>query len=159
MTRVEATPARRHARLRISTTQPTQFIDLTDDVEAFVDAAGVRAGIINLQTLHTTTAIVLNEHEPLLLGDFTALLERTAPLRAPYRHDDFSVRTVNLIPGEVERVNGHAHCRALFLSPSACLNIVDGRLELGRWQRIFLAELDGPRVRELSIVVIAADGR
>src|SRR5262245_54668445 len=147
-----ATPAYRHTRLRIATTSPTQFIDITDRIQALVVEAGVLAGLVNVQSLHTTAAIVLNEHEPLLLADFAALLERTAPASTSYRHDDLSVRTVNLTPDE--RVNGHAHCRALLLMPSACLNIVGGRLQLGRWQRIFLAELDGPRVRDLSVLLL-----
>jgi hypothetical protein len=37
---------------------------------------------------------------------------------------------------------------------SACLNVVDGRLLLGRWQRVFLVELDGPRERVLSLMVL-----
>ena len=62
-----------------------------------------------------------------------------------------SVRTVNLAPDE--RANGYAHCRALLLPTSALLNVAEGRLQLGRWQRVFLVELDGPRVREVSVPV------
>jgi secondary thiamine-phosphate synthase enzyme len=51
-----------------------------------------------------------------------------------------------------ERPNGHAHCRALLLPSSASLNVVDGRLQLGTWQRVFLVELDGPRDREVSLL-------
>jgi thiamine phosphate synthase YjbQ (UPF0047 family) len=40
------------------------------------------------------------------------------------------------------------------LGTSCCLNIVNGRLMLGRWQRVFLAELDGPRSRDISVLVI-----
>ena len=98
-----------------------------------VAASGVRTGVVNVQTLHTTTAIVVNEHEPLLLADFVALLERAAPRRAEYRHDNWLLRTVN-VTGD-ERANGHGHCRALLLGTSACLNVVDGRLRLGQWQR------------------------
>ena len=36
------------------------------------------------------------------------------------------------------------------------LNVVGGELDLGRWQSLFLAELDGPRSRSLSIVVVGA---
>jgi secondary thiamine-phosphate synthase enzyme len=61
-------------------------------------------------------------------------------------------RTVNLAPDE--RANGHAHCRALLLGPTALLNVADGRLQLGRWQRVFLVELDGPRRREISVQVL-----
>ena len=53
-----------HTTIRIETEHPTQFIDLTDEVEARVAKAGVRAGLVNIQSLHTTTAIVVNEHEP-----------------------------------------------------------------------------------------------
>ncbi len=81
----------RHARLHITTRHPTEFIDLTDRLERLVADAGLRFGILNVQTLHTTTAIVVNEHEPLLLTDFQALLEAAAPGDGRYRHDDTTV--------------------------------------------------------------------
>ena len=146
--------ARRDAAIRLTTHQPTEFIDLTDRLERLVARAGVRNGLLNVQTLHTTTGIVVNEHEPLLLADFQSLLERLAPDDGRYRHDDASIRTVNVTAEE--RPNGHSHCRALFLPVSACLNIVDGRLRIGRWQRIFFVELDGPRDREISVYILHA---
>ena len=137
--------------LRLTTTRPTEFIDLTEQLQRLVADAGLRFGILNVQSLHTTTAIIVNEHEPLLLTDFQALLEGAAPDDGRYGHDDTSVRTVNVI--DAERPNGHAHCRALLLPPSACLNVAGGRVLLGRWQRVFLVELDGPRDREVSVLV------
>ena len=147
----------RYTTIRITTERPTQFIDLTDRLEALVAEAGIRFGFVNVQTLHTTTAVVVNELEPLLLSDFEAVLEKAAPSHEAYRHDDVSVRTVNLTPDE--RVNGHAHCRALLLAPSVSLNVIDGRLLLGRWQRVFMAELDGPRTREVSILIVGEGDR
>ena len=141
-------PACRHIRLRLSTRQPGEFVDLTDRLQGLVAEAHIGVGIINVQTLHTTTAIVVNEHEPLLLDDFAAVLEAAAPQDRPYRHDDFSRRRVNVVEGE--RVNGHSHCRALLLPTSVCLNISGGRLVIGRWQRVFFVELDGPQEREIS---------
>lgn len=146
----------RHSRLRLGTSRAMEFIDLTDQIEAQVAETGIRTGLVNIQSLHTTTAIIVNEHEPLLLEDFEALLTRTAPPQTSYRHDDMRVRTVNLAPGE--RPNGHAHCRALLLPSSALLNLADGRLQLGRWQRLFLVELDGPRDREVSVLVLGEEG-
>jgi secondary thiamine-phosphate synthase enzyme len=140
-----------HARLHVTTTHPTEFIDLTDRLERLVADAGLRFGMVNVQTLHTTMAVVVNEHEPLLLTDFRQLLEAAAPADHRYRHDDPTVRTVNLV--EEERPNGHAHCRALLLPSFACLNVTSGRLQLGRWQRVFLVELDGPRERSVSVLV------
>jgi secondary thiamine-phosphate synthase enzyme len=147
----------RHVRIRVTTTRPTEFIDLTDRLGRFLAATGVRFGMLNVQTLHTTTAVVVNEHEPLLLGDFRAVLEAAAPGDGRYRHDDATIRTVNMT--DAERPNGHAHCRALLLPSSACLNVAEGRLVLGRWQRVFFVELDGPREREISVLVMSESER
>jgi secondary thiamine-phosphate synthase enzyme len=144
----------RHEHVRVVTGQPSQFVDITSEVAHVVTRSGIRDGLVNVQALHTTTAVVVNEHEPLLLNDFASTLERVAPSDQPYRHDDFGSRQVNLTPGE--RVNGHAHCRALVLAPCACLNVVGGRVHIGRWQRIFLVELDGPRQREVSVMVLGS---
>ena len=140
-----------HSIIRMNTHQPTEFIDLSSRLAALVAEADIRVGVINVQSLHTTTAIVVNEHEPLLLADFAALLANAARADTSYRHDDMSTRTVNVAPGE--RANGHAHCRALLLGSSVSINVAGGQLQLGRWQRIFLVELDGPRNREVSVLV------
>ena len=142
----------RHARLRLITERPTEFLDITDRVQACVAEAELHTGVVNIQSRHTTTAITVQEHEPLLLEDFAALLEAAVPARSAYRHDDLLVRTVNVTPGEPR--NGYAHCRAFLLNATACLHVAQGRLQLGRWQRIFLVELDGPRVRELSLMLM-----
>jgi secondary thiamine-phosphate synthase enzyme len=151
------TPARacRFTRIRLDTSQTTEFIDLTDRLDQFIVESDVRVGILNVQTSHTTAAIVVNEHEPLLLADFLAFFERTVPQSTVYGHDDMSRRT-NVGAGEPR--NGHAHCRALLLPTSVCLNVVDGRLVLGPWQRVFLVELDGPRRREVSVVAVGESG-
>ena len=146
-----------HAHIRIATDHPTQFIDLTDRLEALVAQSGIRFGFVNVQSLHTTAAIVVNENEPLLLRDFADALERSAPATLVYQHDDLALRTVNLTADE--RVNGHAHCRALILGLSACINVIYGRLHLGAWQRVFLVELDGPRDREISVLILGEGDR
>jgi secondary thiamine-phosphate synthase enzyme len=130
---------------------------LTDRLQGFVANASVRFGILNVQTLHTTTAVIINEHEPLLLADFQGLLESAAPGHGLYRHDDTTVRTVNVTAPE--RPNGHAHCRALLLPSSVCINVANDRLLLGRWQRVFLVELDGPREREISALLLGGAER
>lgn len=124
-------------------------MDITDRVHRFVGDARLSTGLVNVQTLHTTTAVLVNEHEPLLLEDLRALLGRLAPLAGGYAHDDLARRAA--VPWDEPR-NGHAHCRAVLLPTSVCLNVVGGRLTLGRWQRIFFVDLDGPRSRELTLV-------
>jgi thiamine phosphate synthase YjbQ (UPF0047 family) len=155
-----------HSTIRITTHHPTEFVDLTSRLAALVADAEIHTGFVSVQSLHTTTGIVVNEHEPLLLADFANCLEAIAPRGARYQHDsphrnrnpqraakadDPAVRHVDRSADE--RVNGHAHCRALLLPSCACLNVVDGQLLLGRWQRVFLAELDGPRERQISVVL------
>jgi secondary thiamine-phosphate synthase enzyme len=134
------------------TKEPLQFLDLTDEIAACVGRSGVDHGVVNIHSRHTTAAIVVNEHESLLLGDLKERLERFAPAGAGYQHDDFEIRTENLTPDE--RPNGHSHVQALVLPCGVSLNLVEGELQLGRWQRIFLAELDGGRMREISVLVM-----
>jgi secondary thiamine-phosphate synthase enzyme len=97
---------------------------------------------------------LVNEHEPLLISDLEAMFERLAPVAGEYSHDDFSRRTINLAPGE--RRNGHAHLRAALLRTSETLAVIRGRLDLGKWQRVFLVELDGGQRRELSLTMLGA---
>lgn len=146
-----------HARIGVASGQAMEFIDLTTRIEALVTEAGLHTGLVHIQSLHTTTAVVVTEDEPLLLVDFGDLLARAAPRHAPYRHDDPNAR--NLPPAQGEHADGHAHCQALLLGSSASLNFAESRLQLGRWQRVFLVELDGPRQREVSVLAFGEGGR
>jgi secondary thiamine-phosphate synthase enzyme len=142
----------RHIVLAIETRQPLEFVDLTVDVSRAVEEAGLDEGLVSVQTRHTTTGLLINEHEPLLLNDLEAMFERLVPASLPFAHDDSSRRTVNL--STPERRNGHAHCRAALLRTSECVTVTGGRLNLGRWQRIFLVDFDGGQRRELSLTLI-----
>jgi secondary thiamine-phosphate synthase enzyme len=140
-----------HSLIRLQTEACMQFIDLTDEVKLIVERSGVRNGWVNVQTKHTTTAVIVNENEPLLQEDLKLLLEHVAPRAREYQHNDFS-RRVDIPPDEP--ANGHSHCKALFLPMSACVNIAEGQIQLGRWQRIFLLELDESRERNISVMVM-----
>jgi secondary thiamine-phosphate synthase enzyme len=137
--------------LSVRTERHLEFADVTDEVVRTVAEAGVREGFAVIFSRHTTAGVRINEHEPLLLEDMARLLETMIP-QGNYRHDDFTVRTVNLT--ENERVNGHSHCRSLLLGASETVPVSGGQLLLGRWQRIFLVELDGPNRRELVVQVV-----
>jgi len=144
----------RHSTIRLQTASCMEFIDVTELVSQRIRNSGVKNGMVNVQTMHTTTAIIVNENEPLLLEDMKKAIERVSPRYLRYQHDDFTIRTVNLEPAECR--NGHAHCQALFLSTSVTLNVVKGRMQLGRWQRIFFIELDRPKARNISLMIIGA---
>jgi secondary thiamine-phosphate synthase enzyme len=135
----------------VRTRSALEFVDVTARVGDAVARSGILDGLVSVQSLHTTAAVVVNEAEPLLLEDLRATLERAAPRHLAYRHDDFALRE-EVAPDEP--ANGHAHCRALFLRASETLAVADGRVRLGRWQRLFLVELDGPRTRTLCVTVL-----
>lgn len=128
------------------------FHDLTDLARAVVARAGVAAGTLLVSTRHTTCAVVVQEHEPLLLADMADRLRRYAGADEDYRHNDFAVRTVNMCDGEC--ANGHAHCQHLLLGAAVTLPVRDGRPVLGLWQRVFLVELDRPRLRHFDVQVM-----
>ena len=81
-------------------------------------------------------------------------IRSVAPRNGNYRHNDFSVRTVNMT--EDECPNGHAHCQHLLLSTSESVPIIGGEPQLGQYQRIFFVELDRPRSREVLVQVLGA---
>ena len=139
----------------LRTERRLQFVDLTTLVAERVRRSGVAEGIVLVQSRHTTAAVVVNENEPLLLEDFQDLLERWAPAGARYRHDDLAARAS--APPD-ERANGQAHARALLLGVSVCLGVTEGRIDLGRWQSVFLVELDGPRRRSVVVQVQGVPG-
>lgn len=138
--------------LRYETIHPLQFIDITEDVERVVANSGVSEGTVTVFTKHTTAAIKINEHEPELLKDMGELLASFAPDDHSYFHNDFTVRWVNMV--EDECPNGHAHCQHLLLGTSETIPLMDARLMFGRWQRIFLIELDHARDRDVVVSVM-----
>ncbi|MGH9320281.1 MAG: secondary thiamine-phosphate synthase enzyme YjbQ [Vicinamibacteria bacterium] len=142
-----------HDRVRLRTQKRVQFIDLSELVRERVRRAEIRSGIVNVHTRHTTTGVVLNENEHHLLRDFEDRLEAWAPREASYRHNDLEARSFQLIP-ETERPNGDAHARALLLGASETMNVIEGGVDFGEWQRLFLVELDGPRERSVSLMIL-----
>jgi secondary thiamine-phosphate synthase enzyme len=138
--------------LEFETTTAPEFIDITEDVIRVVESSGIVFGQVAIFSQHTTAAIKINEFEPLLLRDLARTLRNFAPPNAYYEHNDFSRRTVNMNPDEC--ANGHAHVQHLFLGTSETIPVVDGRVTLGTWQRIFLIELDHPRLRRVLVNVI-----
>ena len=151
--RAPASAMRFHSEVvDLRTEQPFEFIDISDRVTECLRRSGVSHGLLNVQTGHTTTAVVVNENEPGLLRDLVEMLERLAPREAVYCHDDFAARPTP-VPAD-ERENGHSHLRSVLLASSVTLNVVDGAIALGRWQRIFLVELDGSQRRAVSIGVM-----
>jgi secondary thiamine-phosphate synthase enzyme len=138
------------------TERSSQLIDLTDDVLDVVARSEVTNGMVLVYSPHTTCAVVINELENGFAEDFAEFLAEVAPAEGRYyRHDDLEIRTQGIEDDTADYPNGHSHIRAGLLSSSSqTIPIVDGRLMLGRWQRIFFCELDRSRERKVFIQVI-----
>ena len=138
--------------IKMHATRETEFMDITQQVRDCVTDSGVTSGFVVVFSKHTTAAVKLNENEPLLLEDMKKVLERLSPRHGDYKHNDFSIRTVNMNPDECP--NGHAHCQHLLLGTSETIPIVEGAMRFGTYQSIFLIELDHPRPREVVVQVL-----
>ena len=134
--------------LNVKSSVSPEFIDITEDVQGFIQSSGVTQGMVVVFSKHTTAAVVIQENEPLLLEDFKGLLEKIASSGASYRHNDFDVRTVHM--HEDECPNGHSHCQHLVLGSSETIPLVEGKMTLGEWQRVFMVELDGEKARQVG---------
>lgn len=140
--------------LEYHTSHALEFIDITADVQNVVARSGVEFGQVAIVSNHTTAAIVINEHEPLLLNDMARVLSRIVPAGDYYEHNDFSIRTVHMTDREC--ANGHAHCQQLFLGASETVPVHNGAAHIGQWQSIFLIELDHARPRSVFVQALGA---
>jgi secondary thiamine-phosphate synthase enzyme len=134
----------------IVTERELQLIDLADDVMARIETLGIREGTATLVSLHTTCSLFVNESQTALREDMEQFLQHAVDTATPWLHNDPA-------HSDCERMNAGAHLRAMLLSPSVTLQISGGELVLGRWQRLLMAELDGPRTRTLRLQVMGID--
>ncbi|MBI4298850.1 MAG: YjbQ family protein [Chloroflexi bacterium] len=139
-------------QIEVESKEAPEFIDITNEIAGLVRDSEIINGMVVVYSRHTTAAIMINENEPLLLEDMARFLEKIASRNGHYRHNDFSVRMVNMNDGESP--NGHAHCQHLILGASQTIPIANGQIQMGRWQSVFLVELDRPRRREVLIQVL-----
>ncbi|MSQ15622.1 MAG: YjbQ family protein [Dehalococcoidia bacterium] len=138
--------------IKLTAEKAPNFIDITDRIAEIIKKSDITNGLAVVFSKHTTAAIKINENEPELIKDMEMFLARLSPPDADYHHNNFDVRTVNM--EEDECPNGHAHCQHLLLSASETIPVMDGKLQLGVWQRVFFVELDRPRERQVLIQVM-----
>jgi secondary thiamine-phosphate synthase enzyme len=135
--------------ISIATGERFEVRNVTELFRELPAAAGVEQGLMLIQTLHTTTALFLNEFQDALLKDVASMLRRMIGEGDYYFHNDERY-------SDCDRSNAASHLRAMLLGHTLSIPIVDGRLLLGRWQRILFAELDGPQTRSVVAQMIGA---
>ncbi len=126
--------------LRVKTPERVVLVDITDEVNQALGRIGAAHTLCNLFVAHTTAAVIISENwDPDVTQDLLRQLERMVPRDGGYRHGEG---------------NSQAHILSAMLSTSINIPIRDGRLVLGRWQGVMLAEFDGPRERTVVVSVV-----
>ena len=129
--------------IRVRTSERVQLVDITGDVARAVERSGVHSGLCNLFVTHTTAAVIVSENwDPDVTSDMLRHLERLVPLKGDFRHAEG---------------NSQAHILSVMLGTSINIPVREGRLALGRWQGVMLAEFDGPRERTVVASVARLD--
>lgn len=131
----------------VESVEGTQVVDLTEQVMALVRRLRISEGIVSLVSMHTTCTVFINEFQPALMTDVLTFLEQAVAGGVAWRHNDPA-------HSDCDRQNAASHLRALMLGHGLTLQVSGGELVLGQWQRVLMAELDGPRVRTLRIQVM-----
>ena len=132
--------------LVISTDERIELVDLTSRVMEFVRRFNMREGLVSLWSMHTTCSLFINEFQTALLTDIKRFLEQMVARDAEWMHN-------NPEHSDCDRMNADSHLRALLLGHNLTLQVSGGEVVLGQWQRILMAELDGPRARSFRIQI------
>jgi secondary thiamine-phosphate synthase enzyme len=130
----------------VETDQRVELVDLTERIMGFVRRLRVKEGLVSLWSLHTTCCVFINEFQTALLADIKNFLEELVARDADWKHNDPH-------HSDCDRMNADSHLRAMLLGHSLTLQVSGGEVVLGQWQRILMAELDGPRARTLRVQI------
>lgn len=125
----------------IRTSRRVEIVKITDKLDNALKKSGIKSGIMNVFTKHTTSGVTINENESRLIKDLENALESLIPTERGYLH--------NAIDN-----NADSHIRAFFIGSSETIPIENGSLSLGTWQSVFFVELDGPRSRNVIITIV-----
>ena len=128
--------------LAIKTEKRIEIVRITDEVERVVKASGVKDGLVLVNPMHITAAVVVNDNESGLHKDYLRVLERLAPYKGDYRHND---------TGED---NAASHIWRQLMGHQVVMPITNGELDLGTWEQIFYFEFDGQREKRILVKVI-----
>lgn len=141
------------------------FHDVTAAAEETVSRSGIRLGTITVYSPHTTCSVIIQEesHDRTydgtehLLQDMLDRLEVVVPTcrhEGQYLHPGkMHIRhaTENLGEEAAWSLNTDAHLRSAWIGRSETIPIVDGRMQLGEFGRIYFVDFDGVRTRDRTV--------
>ena len=128
-------------KISLATRGFNQIIDITPSLHNLVQQSRLKDGSILIFVPGSTAGLTTIEYEPGLIKDVPEMLEKIAPMRVAYHHDQ-----------TWHDGNGYAHLRAALIGPSLTIPFENGRLQLGTWQQVVFIDFDNrPRQRELHV--------
>jgi secondary thiamine-phosphate synthase enzyme len=132
-------------QLRVDT-RGQGFVEITDAVARWVAGTGIGHGLLTVFCRHTSASLVIQENaDPDVRRDLLTAFDRLAPRNAGYVHATEG-------PDDMP-----AHIRTVLSGVSLSIPVVEGRMALGTWQGIYLAEhRDRPHRRDLIFHLIGA---
>ena len=135
-------------KLSVNSKKSTELIRITDEVRRTVQMSGLKNGIVNVFTLHTTTGVTINEDDIKLEEDIARFMVKLVPEDDSYAHHRFFRKDGRMA------VNAYSHIRASLLGANVTMPLQDGALVLGSRQNIYLVDLDGPQTRGLVVQIV-----
>ena len=120
------------------------LIEITGRIERWVTGSGIDTGVLHVFCRHTSASLLINENAaPAVQRDLLAWLDRAAPEGGDYEHDDEG-------PDDMP-----AHIKALITGSALSIPVGGGRMMLGPWQGVFLAEhRRRPHLRNVVVTLI-----
>ena len=144
--------------LTFETDERREFVRITDEVQAAVDASGIAEGMVLVSAMHITAGVWINDDEPGIQEDALEWLDKLAP---PSWQDPANDVARELLPDPGDyrhhrggEDNGDAHFKNLLVHHQVIVPVTESRLDLGPWQAIFYVEFDGRRPKRLVIKVL-----
>ncbi len=128
--------------MTVQTDHKREFLNITPNINSAVEKSGIRDGLVLVFPLHSNATLFVNDEESGLLQDISEWADRLAPLAPNYHHNPRS------------ESNAGAHLQSLLLNGQACVSVANGKLELGPWQQVIYAELDGQRPKRILIKIL-----
>jgi len=126
-------------------TAPREIKEITGELRTWVEAQGIGQGLLTVFIVHTSASLLVQEnYSPDVLRDLDAFLSRLAPEDPRrYRHNDEG-------PDDMP-----AHLKAALTQVQLTIPVVDGGLQLGTWQGVFVLEhRSQPHRRELILTLL-----
>ncbi len=130
--------------IRLHTKGNPDLINITDKVKNILESSKLKKGLVTVFVVGSTAAITTFEYEPGLIQDVQEFYDRIIPQAKHYHHDQTW--------GDA---NGFSHLRSSLQGSSLSIPFDEGRLVLGTWQQVVLAEFDNrPRERKITVQVM-----